>query len=172
MFTDFITSQANRLIHKYGTRDPYRLCEALGIRVRMLDLQRKIRGYYFYQSRIETIVIDEDMPELFRRILVAHELGHAVLHREAAMLKGFAEPDFPLACDKNDICERDANLFAAELLLDDAEVLDCLSEHTFFETAAELNVPAALLDYKFYIMQKKGYALSDMALARPDFLKN
>ena len=87
------------------------------------------------------------------------------------MLKGFAEPEFPLSYEKNDIAERDANLFAAELLLDDDEVLSCLNEHTFFETAAELNVPAALLDYKFYIMQKKGFALSDLSLARADFLK-
>lgn len=171
MFTDYIISETDRLIKKYGTRDPYRICGASGIRIRFMDLRRKIRGYYFYQSRIETIVIDEDLPELFRRILVAHELGHAILHRKAAMLKGFAEPEFPLAYDKNDICERDANLFAAELLLDDEEVVSCLQEHTFFETASELNVPAALLDYKFYIMQKKGYSLSDMALARPDFLK-
>ena len=171
MLTDYIISETEKVIKKYGSRDPFEICAAAGIRIRKMDLRKKIKGFYFYQSRIETIVIDEDLPDLFCRILVAHELGHAVLHREIAMMKGFAEAEFPLSYEKTDSCEREANLFAAELLLDDGEVLSCLNERTFFETAAGLNVPAALLDYKFYIMHKKGYALSDLAIARADFLK-
>ena len=51
--------------------------------------------------------------------------------------------------DDRSIEENEANFFAAELLLEDGKVLECLSEHTFFETAKMLYVPAALLDYKF-----------------------
>lgn len=172
MLTDYIISEANRIIRKFGTRDPYLLCDALKIRLRKMDLRQKIKGYYFYQSRIQNIVIDESLTEPFLRILVAHELGHAVLHRETAMLKGFAEFEIPLSYEKEDSLERDANLFAAELLLDDETVVSALKSGTFFEAAAALNVPAALLDYKFYIMHKKGYALSDMQLAKADFLKD
>lgn len=169
MLTDYIISEANKLIQKFGTRDPFALCGALGIRIRRMNLGQKIKGYYFYQSRIETIVIDEETDPSLARILVAHELGHAVLHRETAMLKGFAEPVFPLPYEKTDSLERDANLFAAELLLSDEAVCSRLPDHSFFEMAAELNVPAALLDYKLYILHKKGCAVSDLELARPDF---
>lgn len=171
MLTDYIISEANRIIKTYGSRDPYVLCSAMKIRLRRMDLRQKIKGYYFYQSRIQNIVIDENLPDVFCRILTAHELGHAVLHREIAMMKGFAEPEIPLSYEKEDSHERDANLFAAELLLDDESVISSLKTNTFFEAAAALNVPAALLDYKFYIMHKKGYALADMQLARADFLK-
>ena len=171
MLAEYIVSEADRIIKKYGTRDPYALCRAMKIRLREMDLRGRIKGYYFYQSRIENIVIDEGTSEPFRRILTAHELGHAVLHRETAMLKGFTELEMPLSCEKEDSLERDANLFAAELLIDDETVISSLKQNTFFEAAAALNVPAALLDYKFYIMHKKGYQLSDMQIARADFLR-
>lgn len=51
--------------------------------------------------------------------------------------------------DGSSLEEDEANFFAAELLLDDNEVLENLSEYSFFETAQRLFVPAALLDYKF-----------------------
>jgi len=41
--------------------------------------------------------------------------------------------------------EYEANLFAAELLLEDESVLKLLNEYTFFETESMLNLPAALL---------------------------
>jgi len=172
MLTSFIISEVNSIVKKYGTRDPYLICDAMKIRLRRMDLRQKIKGYYFYQSRIQNIVIDESLPDAFSRILAAHELGHAVLHRETAMMKGFAELEIPLSYEKEDSLERDANLFAAELLLDDETIVSSLKNNTFFEAAAELNVPAALLDYKFYIMHKKGYALSDMQFARAGFLKD
>lgn len=58
--------------------------------------------------------------------------------------------------DRNDsIQEDEANFFAAELLLEDEEVLECLAEYSFFETAKQLYVPAALLDYKFSLLRAK-----------------
>ena len=77
MLTDYIISEANRIIKKYGSRDPYVLCSAMKIRLRRMDLRQKIKGYYFYQSRIQNIVIDENLPDVFCRILTAHELGQS-----------------------------------------------------------------------------------------------
>lgn len=67
--------------------------------------------------------------------------------------------------------EYQANFFAAELLLEDEEVLECLSEHTFFETAKMLYVPAALLDYKFSLLHEKGELANSMYIRKTDFLK-
>ena len=73
----------------------------------------------------------------------------------------------------DDVCkmEYEANLFAAELLLEDETVLNHLNEYTFFETASMLNVPAALLDFKFSILKTKGYRINDMQIAKSCFLK-
>lgn len=105
---------------------------------------------------------------ILERILVAHELGHAVLHTKIAMMHGFQEME---VFDDRSIEENEANFFAAELLLEDGKVLECLSEHTFFETAKMLYVPAALLDYKFSLLHEKGELVNSMYIRKADFLK-
>ena len=65
-----------------------------------------------------------------------------------------------------------SNIFAAELLLEDKEVLECLSKYSFFETAKQLYVPAALLDYKFSLLHEKGELVSPMYIRKTKFLKD
>ena len=158
----------NKLVRKYHTRDPYELCQLLGIKIHYYDLQKKLKGFFYYQSRQKNIVIDHNVNGILERILVAHELGHAVLHTKIAMMHGFQEME---VFDDRSIEENEANFFAAELLLEDGKVLECLSEHTFFETAKMLYVPAALLDYKFSLLHEKGELVNSMYIRKADFLK-
>ncbi|MCF2704852.1 ImmA/IrrE family metallo-endopeptidase, partial [Enterocloster clostridioformis] len=96
-------------------------------------------------------------------------LTPAILHTEIAMMKGFQEME---VLNRNDsITEDEANFFAAELLLEDEEVLERLAEYSFFETAKQLYVPAALLDYKFSLLHAKGELVNPMYLRKSDFLK-
>ena len=76
--------------------------------------------------------------------------------------------------DESSRQEKDANLFAAELLLDDDEVLQTLNEdNTFFSAAASLEIPMELLDFKFRVMKWKGYKLIEPPIiARSNFLKD
>lgn len=46
------------------------------------------------------------------------------------MMHGFQEME---VFDDRSIEENEANFFAAELLLEDGKVLECLSEHTFLK---------------------------------------
>ena len=48
--------------------------------------------------------------------MIAHELGHAVLHSKIATMKGFQEME---VLDGSSLEENEANFFAAELLLED-----------------------------------------------------
>jgi len=68
--------------------------------------------------------------------------------------------------------EKDANLFAAELLLDDQKVLEILNQDSsFFAAASSLMVPPELLDFKFRVMKWKGYKLIEPPInARSNFL--
>ena len=163
-----IIETVDKLVRKYHTRDPYELCRLLGIKIHYYDLQKKLKGFFFYQSRQKNIVIDNNVNKILERILVAHELGHAVLHTKIAMMRGFQEME---VFDDKSIEENEANFFAAELLLEDEEVLECLSEHAFFETATMLYVPAALLDYKFSLLHEKGQLVNLMYIRKSDFLK-
>lgn len=168
---DYIASVADKLVTKYDTRNPYKICDELGIHIHLKDLGRDIKAYYFYQSRIRNIVVNNRVSDVIRRILVAHELGHDRLHKDIAMLKGFQEIEL---FDMAQPTEYEANLFAAELLIDDAELLERLNDEqaSFFSVARELRIPADLLDFKFRVLKHKGYRIGAPIVARGDFLKN
>jgi len=103
--------------------------------------------------------------------LAAHELGHDRLHKEIAMLKGFQEIEL---FDMERPSEYEANVFAAELLIDENELLELFNDDnkSFFDVARELYIPAALLDFKFRVLKHKGYRIEAPYIANGDFLKN
>ena len=168
---DYISSVVKKLVSKYDTRNPLQICSDLDIKIRLKDLGRDIKAYYFYHNRIRNIVLNHNVSESVRRILVAHELGHDRLHKEIAMLKGFQELEL---FDRVNPMEYEANLFAAELLIDDSDLLDMLNDEnkTFFDVARELYVPADLLDFKFRVLKHKGYRVHAPCITNGDFLKN
>lgn len=98
--------------------DPVRLAEAMGVRVRYFPLGG-LKGFYLVMNGIPFIAIDRDLPEETQRIVCAHELGHHLLHHEEAS-RGFFN-DYELYRMETRF-ERDANLFAALLLLPDRVV--------------------------------------------------
>lgn len=107
---------------------------------------------------------------MIQKFIVAHELGHAVLHRKQG-ISAFYE----LALyDESSLCEKDASLFAAELLFENDEVLQALNEdNTFFTAAATLNIPPELLDFKFRVLKWKGYKIVESPIiSRSNFLKD
>lgn len=166
--TEYIIRTVDELVEKYGTRDPYELCDRLGICIRRKDLKKKLKGFFYYQSRIPNIVIDSNVNDILERILIAHELGHAILHKEIAMMRGFQEME---VFDSTAMTENEANLFSAELILKDEDVLAQLEEHSFFQAAQVLYVPAALLDYKFRAMCEKGLLKQTMDYRHSRYLK-
>ena len=169
---DYIIQTVEKLRKKYRTKDPYELCSAMHIVLYRKDLQKKLKGFFFYQSRQKSIVVDSNVNPVLERILIAHELGHAVLHKEVAMMHGFQEMEMFEGTAKP--MEYEVNLFAAELLLDDEEVLEHLRDQTFFETAAALEIPAALLDFKLTTLRAKGecFSSSSPINSKADFLKD
>lgn len=170
IYTDIISEKIEALIRKYETRNPFELCDNLNIRIRYKDLGTSMKAFYFYQSRIKNIVLNTRSGRIVQKILCAHELGHALLHGELAAMRGFQELEM---FDMTSHTEYEANLFAAELLIDDNELLELLndSEKSFFGVAKELYVPAELLDFKFRILKNKGYHIEAPYIAQSDFLK-
>ena len=168
---DHIAKVVEALSRKYHTRDPSELCKELGIRIRLKDLETELKAYYYCQSRIRNIVVNFRVSEIVRRILMAHELGHDQLHNKIALAKGFQEVGlFNMTIPT----EYEANVFAAELLIDDVELLGLIKDEnsSFFGMAKELYVPAGLLDFKFRILKRKGYSIEAPHIANGDFLKN
>jgi Zn-dependent peptidase ImmA (M78 family) len=120
-----VTDEVERLAKKYKTRDPYEICDAMDIKIRHKDCGNALKAYFVVMARIKNIVLNTRIGEIVARILVAHELGHAVLHKELALMRGFQE--FELF-DATSATEYEANLFAAELLIEDDELLELLND--------------------------------------------
>jgi len=160
---DYIARVAQRLVSKYQTRNPYEICGSLGIHVSLKDLEGKVKAYYCCHARVRSIVLHEHVSETDRRVLVAHELGHDRLHKDMALLNGFKETEL-----FNDAIpsEYEANLFAAELLIGDDELLEMLSDDKpFFAVASELCIPQDLLDFKLRALKHKGYDINIQYIA-------
>ena len=160
MLTMAIKQEANRLKMKYQTTDPYDICTSMDIQVIKRPMgasAQSCKGFFLVSSRCKLIVINSDLPESIQRIIIAHELGHAVLHSDSA-ISAFHE--FAMF-DDTDRMEYEANVFAAEFMLSDDEVMESLEmQMDFFQMARCLYVPPELLDFKLRILQRQGIKIS------------
>lgn len=173
MTLDYITREVDRLRRRYHEGDPIRLCDNMGIivaREPMGSYEGACKGFFLIQSRKRLVMINSDLPLSLQRVVAAHELGHAVLHRNALGINTFH--DFTLF-DNTSLMEYQANMFAAEYLMPDEDVLASLNDDiSFFGAAAQLRVPPELLDFKFRVLKRKGYQVVDPPLhSCGDFLK-
>ena len=171
-YSDICQSVA-KLKTKFDETDPFRLCRAMGITILLQPMgshDTAIKGFFTECKRIKTITVNSDLPEIIQKIIVAHELGHAMLHRTSSV-QAFHEV---VMYDSSSIKEKEANLFAAELLLEDGEVLDALNQDvTFFSAAAQLRVPMEMLDFKFRLLKWKGYKMLESPIqVNSNFMRN
>ena len=102
------------------TNDPFVIANYLNIQVFYYPLG-KISGYYKYLKKHKCIYINSDLEEHFSKVVMAHELGHAILHIKENC--AFMSKETLLLTSK---IERQANLFAAYLLITN----DMLKEYT------------------------------------------
>ena len=166
-----IIDEIKSLTERYGERDPLALAEAMDILVSCEPMgfgKNCCKGFFVSFYGIRHITINSDLPDALKQVILAHELGHAALHRHAG------DPHFvdTVFFDSVDPKEYEANLFAAELLLEDGEVINILKDtNNFFQTASILNVPSELLDFKFKLLQAKGLSFNSPVAASGDFLR-
>ncbi len=168
-----ICAVAARLKKRYGKeRDPFRLCEQLGFLVNPLDLGKgedAIKALIVECCRIKCITYNTNLSEELLRPTIFHECGHGLLHPIGL----FGYTDITLY-DESSRKEKEANLFCAEYMLEDDEVLEALNaDLTFFSAAKALSVPAELLDFKFRLLKWKGYKLGESPIyARANYLND
>ena len=142
-----IKREIEKLYKKYKTRDPKELCSYLGIKIIYEELGT-INGYFQSACRIKIIHLNTNLEENFSRFVLAHELGHAIFHEKTNLM--FLETN---TFDLKGKYERQANIFAAELLLDDTlKNAYCKSNCTVNEIACIEQVPVELVKYKFNLI--------------------
>ncbi len=143
-----------QIILTYMTRDPFEIAESLGVLVKEADMGNQ-QGFFRYIDGVPCIFISSRLNVFQRLIVCAHELGHYYLHSEIAKEKVLRE--FGLFNMKN-IVENEANVFAAELLIDEDELLEKFEEgYTIFQAASALGYSSNLIYIKLREMNKRGY---------------
>ena len=88
MLAEAIKREANRVKSKYQTDDPYEICRAMKIRLLTAPMgtnDQSCKGFFLVNARCKIITINSDLPDHIQRIIVTHELGHAILHSDAAI---------------------------------------------------------------------------------------
>ena len=173
MSIDSIRDTVARLKKRFGEARAEEICDELKIKILYIPMGQtpeSCKGFFLRQSRKKVIVLNADLPRSYRRIILPHELGHGVLHGNLAKECHFH--DFELF-DETSRFEYEANIFAAEFLLPDEEVLTMLNEDmSFFQAAAALRVPPELLDFKFRVLKRMGYAINPPLYSQSNFMKN
>lgn len=128
------------LINKYKTSDPFEIASCLNIHLIEWDLHKEINGYYKYDRRNRYIVVNRNLSEEWKKVVCAHELGHAILH--SRLNTPFMKQNTLFSVDK---VEREANRFAAELLISDDSFKESID---IYEIASLHNVPLELVKLK------------------------
>ena len=160
--------KAAALSKKYKTNDPFAIAEALGVTVRYSEDFKQLKGMYTVIARNRFIFLNANNGEQLNRIVCAHELGHDRLHREFAKEGPMQEL---MLFDFSSKMELEANLFAAELLLSDKEVLFHVASGRDLEEIAKLTeTDPNLVALKLRSLSMKGYALREQ-LYENKFLK-
>ncbi len=171
MRAENIKREALRLKAEYKTVCPREICAALGIRICEIPMgqhEQSCKGFLMHYARCRTAVVNSCLCSDVQGIILTHELGHAVLHADSG-IQTFREMSY---LDDASHMELEANIFAAEFLLDDDELLSTANEHQdFFRLASAMGVPPEFLDFKLRLMQREGYDVVPPLIAKSDFLK-
>ena len=128
---------------KAKTGDVFELIDYFNINVIETDLGSSTLGMYRYIKRNKFIFLNNDLEHYQKKFVLAHELGHAILHSDLNCF--FLEKKTLYLKNKFEI---EANKFAVGLLVSDDDLKE-LEGYTIEQMSAILNIPSDLLKYKF-----------------------
>ena len=140
----FIKSKVKEIISKYGTNNPFDIIEILDIDLVIYPLHDSINGFFHMKDGYPVIYINSNLCYEEKLMTASHELGHYFLHKGTNY---FACSGFSGSYIK-DKYERQAYVFAAELLIDD-NIHEIYPGESDAQIASRIGVYHWLFDLKF-----------------------
>ena len=140
---DYVREKAAYYKKKYNTSDPFKLADLLGIEVMIGDIGSRL-GCYMYMKRSKCIWINESLEGNERLFVMAHEVGHALLHPKENCY--FLRNHTLL----NTRTEIEANKFAVEFLIPDELLTEYFryQEYSIEQTARFLGYQKELIELR------------------------
>ncbi len=108
---DPIYKTVKKLKEKYKTSNPITICKKLGIDIKPKKLNG-LNGYFITCLKKKYIIVNENLSDEVLMLVIAHELGHAILHSNRSLQ--YMRNNFLLP--KDSIYEKEADIFAMLLL--------------------------------------------------------
>lgn len=145
MSMNWIKSIVNGITEMYHTRNIYELINSLNITLIRKDFKNSKKARFFRNSfGDEFIFLDSKLSESEERYVLAHELGHAILHTNLSC------EYFYFSKLNYDKVEFQANLFATELLIADNDLdTEFIKDKTLNQLSKYFGVPEQMIEYKF-----------------------
>ena len=113
--SDEIRCRVEKLRRQFQTSDPFILCRQLDVQLKGVNFgetEHSIKAMTTIIFRIRMIQYNSNLPRTLLTFILAHELGHILLHSRE--IKTFQETETTLY--ETNRLETEANRFAAELL--------------------------------------------------------
>ncbi len=129
----------------YQTTDPFELADRLGILYQIGNCKQE--GHYMFLKNHRYIFLSNKLEDAELRLVMAHELGHAVLDRKTNCYFIRNKTLF-----LNSKIEKRANLFAAELLLPDS-MMDEYASYTLEQISCFTRLDVNLIKIKILGMK-------------------
>lgn len=117
-----------RVIAEYDTHDPEKILKMMGVKIFIFPMEG-INGIFREIKGIPMVFINSNLPDEEIAFVMAHELGHVLLHKDVNRL--FLDRHTYL---QSNYYETEANLFAVCLLNPDSQ--DVIDEGDTFEKLA------------------------------------
>ena len=115
-----IPLRVKNLASRHNTRDPIRIAKDLKIQIKYAPF-KETKGFFVKCRKNKFIIVNSNLDEFSQLVVIAHELGHMVLHSKSRDIlqyeKGVWRFHDESLFDQNCIIENEANQFAAELLI-------------------------------------------------------
>lgn len=132
-----IVDFARALRKQCNTNDPYEIADKYGIRVLERRFFEDFKAQTIKTEGYPTIISINDLyTPLSRKVLCAHELGHALLHQQ------FVNHFNVTAQNINTMVEYEANLFAVALLCNDEQFIMpiCKMDNALLKCILDYNI--------------------------------
>ena len=166
MYNFEINSFVKKLRRKFRTNNPFEIAKACNIIIKYRDFQ-DLKGMYTVMQRCPFIFLNSNLDEHMEKVVLFHELGHHFLHRHHAV-SAFKEHGL---YDMSSKLEIEANIFAANFIISDEEVMKNVDYGYTTEQAAQaLCVPHEVLLIKLNDMNSRGCKLNIPYIPKSGFL--